>query len=109
MPAWYLNPIYAESVKIGGGRNVIDHISGFRSEKRLEGELLEMDKEEKMLSILEGCAQEHLVRQEAEEAGVHGTESGGEGSEEREDTVSEGAGLGIGTRQVLRSYIYGSR
>jgi len=44
MPAQYLSRVYAESVKSSHCGNVIDHISCFRSEKRLKKDLFEMDK-----------------------------------------------------------------
>jgi len=57
--------------------------------KRFEKELLEMDKAEKRLSVLKGCAQEHLVRQEAEELRARRTGSGEGSGDQVEDTARE--------------------
>jgi len=47
--------------------------------------LLEIDKEEKRLAVLEACDQEHLMRQEGEDLG-----SGGDSGDQAEDRDREG-------------------
>jgi len=84
IPAGYLNWVYAVSVDNDQWDDVADIVC-YRSEKRFAKELLEMDKEEKRLAVLEASDQERLLRQEAENK-----ESGGnsEGQEKYSDTRS---------------------
>jgi len=84
MPARYLSWVHAVSVTDEWWDDVLN-IACYRSEKRFEKELLEMDKEEKRLAVLEASDQERLLRQEAEDL-----ESGGdsEGPDEYSDSRS---------------------
>jgi len=84
VPARYLSRVYAMAVDNDQADDV-DDILCSRSDKRFAKELLEMDKEEKRLAVLEASDQERLMRQEAEDM-----ESGGdsEGLEEYSDTRS---------------------
>jgi len=84
IPAQYLSRIYAVSVDNDWWDDVAD-ISCYRYERPFAKELLEMDKEEKRLAVLEASDQERLMRQEAEDL-----ESGGhsEGPDEYSDSRS---------------------
>jgi len=84
IPARHLNRVYAVFVNNDQWDDVAD-IFCFRSDKRFAKELLETDKEEKRLAVLEASDQERLMRQEAEDM-----ESGGdsEGPEEYSDLRS---------------------
>jgi len=57
IPARYLSQIYAASLDNDGWVDV-DDVSCYRSERRFAKELLEMDKEERRLAVLEASDQE---------------------------------------------------
>jgi len=87
MPARYLSRIYAVSLTDKCWADVIN-ISCYRSEKRFEKELLQMDKEEKRLAVFEASDQEHLMRQEGEDL-----ESGGDSRDQDEYSDSRSAAV----------------